>query len=178
MYRSELLPLPDGPVIAAASPGESVKLTSDSTVSGPRGVGYCLPTPETFNTADLHWRDESPTRRPRSVEPPTARWCSERARRRTRDPRASRTARDRTTALCSPSASASTSSGAHQQTAAGLLDDLGERAASWLNDRNTSSHRLEQEHPFRLVVGRGNGQAHPGCAGSPACPADRASRDR
>jgi hypothetical protein len=33
MYNSELLPLPEGPVIAAASPGESVKLTSDSTVN-------------------------------------------------------------------------------------------------------------------------------------------------
>src|SRR6185295_184669 len=96
MYKSELLPLPEGPVIAAASPGESVKLTPDSTVSGPRGVGYCLPTPETFNTADL-WRDEPPTRTPRSDEPPTARSCSEHARRRTLDQPAWRTVRGRTT---------------------------------------------------------------------------------
>src|SRR5690348_5912351 len=63
IYRRELLPLPDGPVIAAASPGESVKLTSDSTVSGPRGVGYCLLTPETLSTADLRRLGESLNRR-------------------------------------------------------------------------------------------------------------------
>jgi hypothetical protein len=39
MYSSELLPLPDGPVMAAASPAASDSDTSDSTVSGPRGVG-------------------------------------------------------------------------------------------------------------------------------------------
>ena len=39
-----LLPLPDGPMIAAASPGASESDTSDSTVSGPRGVGYSLLT--------------------------------------------------------------------------------------------------------------------------------------
>ena len=39
MYSSELLPLPDGPVIAAACPGASENDTSASTVSGPRGVG-------------------------------------------------------------------------------------------------------------------------------------------
>ncbi len=29
-------------MIAAASPGASENDTSDSTVNGPRGVGYCL----------------------------------------------------------------------------------------------------------------------------------------
>ena len=36
------LAAPDGPMMAAASPGASENDTSDSTVSGPRGVGYCL----------------------------------------------------------------------------------------------------------------------------------------
>ena len=44
MYSSELLPLPDGPVMAAASPGFSAKVASERTVSGPRGVAYCLLT--------------------------------------------------------------------------------------------------------------------------------------
>src|SRR5687768_17984519 len=49
MWSSELLPLPDGPVMAAASPGANAKVTSDRTVSGPRGVGYDLPTLETLS---------------------------------------------------------------------------------------------------------------------------------
>src|SRR5438552_2220098 len=36
------MPLPDGPMIAAASPGDSENDTSDSTASGPRAVGYSL----------------------------------------------------------------------------------------------------------------------------------------
>lgn len=43
------MPLPDGPVMATASPGPSAKLTSDRTVNGPRGVGYDLPTLETWS---------------------------------------------------------------------------------------------------------------------------------
>ena len=35
---SELLPLPDGPVTTAASPGVSANVTSESTTRGPRGV--------------------------------------------------------------------------------------------------------------------------------------------
>src|SRR6185503_6167018 len=81
MYRSELLPLPEGPVIAAASAGDSGKVTSDSTVNGPRGVGYCLLTPETLSTADLRWPGDWSTRRPQPDESPTVRWCSEHARR-------------------------------------------------------------------------------------------------
>ena len=46
-----LLPLPDGPMIAAASPGASDNDTSDSTASGPRGVGYSLLRWETFEHA-------------------------------------------------------------------------------------------------------------------------------
>src|SRR5260370_407751 len=42
MYSNELLPLPDGPMIAAASPGVSENVTPDSTGSGARGVGYSL----------------------------------------------------------------------------------------------------------------------------------------
>src|SRR5438094_52902 len=41
-YRSELLPLPDGPITAAASPGASVNETPARTVNGPRAVGYAL----------------------------------------------------------------------------------------------------------------------------------------
>jgi hypothetical protein len=47
MYSRVLLPLPDGPVIAAASPGARENVTSDNTRSGPRGVGYSLLTLET-----------------------------------------------------------------------------------------------------------------------------------
>jgi hypothetical protein len=36
-YSSELLPLPDGPMIAAASPGSSENDTSDRTASAPAG---------------------------------------------------------------------------------------------------------------------------------------------
>ena len=43
------MPLPDGPMIAAASPGLSDSDTSDNTASGPRGVGYSFVTPETFS---------------------------------------------------------------------------------------------------------------------------------
>ena len=45
-----------------------------------------------------------------------------------------------------------------EQSAAGLLDDLGESAAPRLHHGHAARHRLEQEHPFRLVVGRRNGQ--------------------
>ena len=37
---SVLLPVPDGPMIAAASPGARERFTSDRIVSGPRGVSY------------------------------------------------------------------------------------------------------------------------------------------
>ena len=37
-YSIVLLPLPDGPMIAAASPGASVKLASFSTSTGPAAV--------------------------------------------------------------------------------------------------------------------------------------------
>jgi hypothetical protein len=53
MYSSELLPLPEGPVIAAASPGDNEKDTPARTVNGPRGVGYDLETLETASTFDL-----------------------------------------------------------------------------------------------------------------------------
>ena len=56
MYSSELLPLPDGPVIAAASPGAIENDTSDSTVSGPRGVSYCLLTFSTCSTVRRRMR--------------------------------------------------------------------------------------------------------------------------
>src|SRR2546425_12104953 len=42
MYSSELLPLPDGPMMAAASPGDSENDTPESTASGPRAVAYSL----------------------------------------------------------------------------------------------------------------------------------------
>src|SRR5258708_13642283 len=42
MYSNELLPLPDGPMMAAASPGVSENVTPDSTGSGARAVGYSL----------------------------------------------------------------------------------------------------------------------------------------
>src|SRR3954454_12047383 len=40
MKSGELLPLPDGPITAAASPGERSNDTCDSTRSGPRAVWY------------------------------------------------------------------------------------------------------------------------------------------
>src|SRR5882762_4897888 len=42
MYSNELLPLPDGPMMAAASPGDSENDTPESTASGPRAVAYSL----------------------------------------------------------------------------------------------------------------------------------------
>src|SRR2546428_6951223 len=42
MYSNELLPLPDGPMMAAASPGASENDTAESTASGPRAVAYAL----------------------------------------------------------------------------------------------------------------------------------------
>src|SRR5262245_3722793 len=46
-YSRELLPLPDGPVIAAASPFAIENVTSVSTSSDPRGVEYDLQTRST-----------------------------------------------------------------------------------------------------------------------------------
>ena len=46
MYSSVLLPTPDGPMMAAASPRFMESDTPASTVSGPRGVGYSLVTSE------------------------------------------------------------------------------------------------------------------------------------
>ena len=53
MYSSVLLPLPDGPMIAAASPGANVSETSDSTDTSPCGDGYDLPTPLDRQACDL-----------------------------------------------------------------------------------------------------------------------------
>src|SRR5678815_704998 len=98
MYSSELFPLPEGPVMAAASPGDNVKLTSDNTVSGPRGVGYCLLTSETFNTVDLRARDGLRLRTPRVAGSPMRQSYSECGRRRRRDLRVAWTVRDPPTA--------------------------------------------------------------------------------
>src|SRR5882757_10340435 len=46
MYSSVLLPTPEGPMIAAASPRFMESDTPPSTVSGPRGVAYSLVTSE------------------------------------------------------------------------------------------------------------------------------------
>ena len=51
MYRSVLLPLPEGPVMAAASPGTSDIETSESTATSPSGDGYDLPTLLTVSTS-------------------------------------------------------------------------------------------------------------------------------
>src|SRR6185503_8262769 len=95
----------DGPVMAAASPGASENVTFDNTASGPRGVGYCLPT---FDTASIRRRPSrrawpatrrgSTTRTLRSVDRPSARLCNAHARPRTPRDRAVRAARDPTTA--------------------------------------------------------------------------------
>ena len=62
MYSSELLPLPEGPVMAAASPGFSENETSEITVSGPRGVAYCFVT---FATTSPPWaRSRDTVRQP------------------------------------------------------------------------------------------------------------------
>src|SRR5437867_5313073 len=45
-----------------------------------------------------------------------------------------------------------------QQSAPGFLDDLGERAAPGLDNRDAARHRLEEKHPLRLVVGGRNRQ--------------------
>jgi len=44
--------------------------------------------------------------------------------------------------------------GLHEHPAAGLLDDLRERAAARLDHRNAARHGFEQEHSLRLVVCR------------------------
>src|SRR5687768_14731422 len=43
-YRNVLLPLPEGPMIATASPGASDKSTPSSTGTGPAAVSYCFET--------------------------------------------------------------------------------------------------------------------------------------
>ena len=48
--------------------------------------------------------------------------------------------------------------GLDEQATAGLLHDLDERAAPWLDDGHTARHRLEQGQPLRLIVGRRHGQ--------------------
>ena len=42
--------------------------------------------------------------------------------------------------------------GRDKLSASGFLDDLGERAAPGLDDRDAACHRLEEKHSLRLVV--------------------------
>ena len=71
-YRSELFPLPDGPMMAAALAGASENAMSERTVSGPRGVGRSLVTRETSNTgySSGHRRGQ------RRLPPPRMRYTS------------------------------------------------------------------------------------------------------
>src|SRR6267142_2903022 len=51
MYSRVLLPLPDGPMIETASPRDRESETSETILSGPRGVGYSFETFSTFSTS-------------------------------------------------------------------------------------------------------------------------------
>src|SRR5690348_10740334 len=42
----------------------------------------------------------------------------------------------------------------HQQSAASLFQNFGEPAASWLHQRHSAGHRLQQRNAFRLIVRR------------------------
>src|SRR6185436_1846545 len=60
MYSSVLLPLPDGPVIAIASPRDSVSEMPVKISSGPRGVGYDF----LMSLAMSMWRSSTATPQP------------------------------------------------------------------------------------------------------------------
>src|SRR6185436_18075511 len=80
MYRSVLLPLPDGPMIATASPRSSDSEMPERTVSAPRGVGYDFATSFaismwSFRNGEL-WNFQEPWRSivvstPKKDQPPT-----------------------------------------------------------------------------------------------------------
>src|SRR5262245_11147370 len=151
MYSIELLPLPDGPVIAAASPGASENVTFDSTVSVPCGAGYCLLTPATLSTTcSGRLRLESAV----DVEQAVGRLCDVVVRANTIVCRGTETFGERwiRPRRIEPVRQRVGIIALAEQTAARLLDYLGERAAPRLDDRHPRRHRFEQEHAFRLVV--------------------------
>src|SRR6476619_27457 len=51
MYRSVLLPLPDGPMMATASPRTTANEMSRRILRSPRGVGYDFEREEAINIA-------------------------------------------------------------------------------------------------------------------------------
>ena len=122
------------------------------------GVEYALLTLETSSTASGHGRAErrlvldQRARRRRAAGSRTARWCSGRARRRTRAPTACGAGFDPATAR-EAHRRACRDVGLDEQSAAGLLDDFRERAPARLHHRHAARHRFEQEHPLRFVVG-------------------------
>ena len=157
MYSSELLPLPEGPVITAASPGFNENETSEITVMGPRGVGYCLLTFATSSMSfdQLRLAVCSYTSSSLSVGLAYAVMLAHVE----EGALAERCQRGAIVPQCVETlAQAARTVRLDQYATAGPVYDFDERAASRLNNRYTAGHRFEQKHTFRLVIGRGHRQ--------------------
>ena len=171
-----LLPLPDGPMIAAASPRSSRSETSaqDRQRAAWRrirlGQRLCDQHAGSGHVESRGWR------RPLRPPPPSAPRCSARGRRRRRPRRAREPGPDRATVRSRPSARASVA-GLDQEAAAGAFRRSRGTRRARLHDRHAAGHRLEQEEPLRLVVGGRAPTARRGCAGTRPCRRDRARRD-
>src|SRR5262245_9165362 len=144
-------------MIAAASPGSSENDTSDRTASAPAGPGYSLLRCETFSM--------------RCESGGAAGTCRQRGTHLEKPIGGVRDVVIRADALESALAERSRLPAVlpqleqrvaerfwivrmDQQAAASPLDDLGESAAARLHYRHAARHCLQQEHSFRLVVGR------------------------
>src|SRR5262245_60623514 len=136
-----------------------VKVMSDRTVSGPRGVEYCFPT---FDTSRTSWAEGTASGyrraagRPALAEPlvdleQTGRRlldgvmgadAVERAHRETVQGAAI------APEAVEPFGHAVGAAWIDQESAARLVDDLDESAAPRLDDRHPARHRFEEEHPL------------------------------
>src|SRR5262249_13110487 len=145
-----------GPMIEAASPGASVKVTSESTGMGPRGVMYSLLRFETSSTDDsaarrVRWKSLDSGRGRRAPESVGVDLQQRIRRTRKGEVRANALG----AALAEPArelpvgeqrvkafSQAPAAVGRDEHAALRLLDDFGEGAAARLHDRHSAGHRL------------------------------------